>query len=246
MRWRNVHPGGDGEAGDSCASDVDCMSGLRCGIVGFGTQCVPEGNGDVGDSCTTSADCYGGLACADGACITPPPGAPGFGLPSFAGVACASGSSDPVRAYFEVPGATPAGDEGDFFRLPFPNDVRLTGGAPDLDGFPTPGNDLLGFDPVQIYVDAIEANETGWGAYPTVVFRFSSPIDFQSFRQEEGGPSPVVWVDITPGAPELGDSVGLRWFASEGRGKYVWRELVRGCAARGVGRSPPATPTRSI
>ena len=40
------------------------MSGLRCGIVGFGAQCVPEGTSDVGQSCALSGDCYAGLPSA--------------------------------------------------------------------------------------------------------------------------------------------------------------------------------------
>ncbi len=208
---------GEAAEGEGCQTDVDCQSGLRCALVGFAAQCAPEGTGDVGASCSTSGDCYGGLSCQGGSCAKPLPGDLGFGLPSFPGVQCSVGSANPVRAYFEVPGATPAGDEGDFFRLPFPNDVLRKGGKLDLAGFPTPGDDLLGFDPVQIYVDAIEAEESGWGTYPTVIFRFSGKIDFDQWQQS----SPVAWVDVTPGAPEYGLSAGLNWFASEGRSKYV-------------------------
>ncbi len=225
-------PAGSGQQGDSCVSDLDCVNGLRCGVEGFATQCIPEGTSDDGGDCTTSADCFAGLACTPLAggneCRTPV--GPSFGVPTFggvpangpgAGVNCGEGSN-PVRAYFEVPGATnPAGDDGDFFRLPFPNDVRIKNGSIDLDGFPTPGDNLLiGFDPVQRYVDAVEQNESAWGAYTSVVFRFSGPIDFDTFRQE-GSASPVNWVDITPGDPSLGSSSGLRWFASGGRNNYV-------------------------
>lgn len=210
-------PSGEAAAGEGCQTDADCQSGLRCAIVGFGTQCGAEGTGDLGASCDVSGDCYAGLSCQAGSCAKPLPGDLGFGLPSFPGVQCSIGSSNPVRAYFEVPGATPAGDEGDFFRLPFPNDVRRKGGKLDLSGFPTPGDDLIGFDPVQLYVDAIERDETGWGAYPTVIFRFSGPIDFKQWQEA----SPVAWVDVTPGAPEYGLSAGLNWFASEGRSNFV-------------------------
>lgn len=225
-------PAGTGENGDSCASDLDCANGLRCSVVGFATQCAPEGQGDNGDTCSTSSDCFAGLSCTllAGGNECRPSAGPSFGIPTFggvpagspgAGVSCPQGIS-PVRAYFEVPGATnPEGVADDFFSLPFPNDVRIKNGRLDLDGFPIPGENLLvGFDPVQRYLDALEENETGWGAYSTVTFRFSGPIDFNSFRQE-GSANPVVWVDITPGDPALGSSVGLKWFASGGRNAYV-------------------------
>jgi hypothetical protein len=154
---------------------------------------------------------------------------PPFGVPSWPGVTCdAQSGSDTTRAFFEVPGVEdPKGKTGDFFRLPFPNDARRSGGGLDLEGFPTPGDELLGFDPVQLYLDEL-ANESAWGTYPTVIFRFSAPIDFETFRAEDLGPegpspedkNPVVWVDITPGEPDFA-SAGLYWYASEGGGKYV-------------------------
>lgn len=216
-------PAGAGEEGDGCRGDAECAKGLRCNLVGFGAQCQPEGSSDAGKPCTTSADCFAGLACAGGSCAPYPPGAPSFGLPSFQGVECGTPAAGAVRAYFEIPGVSdPAGLEGDFFRLPYPNDVRLTGSGINLAKFPTPGPELLGFDPVQLYVDQVAANERGFGAYPTVLMRFSAEIDFQTFRfDEQTGRNPVRWVDVTPGADELGSSVGLFWFASTGRSNYV-------------------------
>ncbi len=134
---------------------------------------------------------------------------------------CAPISAGSVRAFFEVPGAiNPPGEPGDFFRLPFPNDIRFVGGKLDLAGFPTPGSTLLGYDPVKIYADALSASASGWGTYPSVIFRFSGHIDFDSFQFVEGGKTPVRWIDITPG-DDFGRSSGLRWVASEAGGKYV-------------------------
>ncbi len=104
-----------------------------------------------------------------------------------------------MRAYFEVPGADGA-EELDFFRLPFPNDVRLTSSGVDLEGFPTPGPGLVGVDLVAKYVDAIEANDSGFGAYPTTFFRFSGELDIDSLREEDS----VQLVDITPGRTNTG------------------------------------------
>ncbi|MBX3129681.1 MAG: hypothetical protein KF718_23400 [Polyangiaceae bacterium] len=230
---------GTSEQGESCSSDVDCVSGLKCAIVGFSTQCVPEGNGDVGATCTTATDCFAGLACTAGQCGLPVPGVPPFGASLWPGVDCPSNPSGPVRAYFEIPGVDdPAGLTGDFFRLPFPNDVRSLGGKLDLSGFPTPGADLLGFDPVKRYVDALVANETAWGTYSTVTFRFSGAIDFESFKFKPGEPSPMNWVDVTAGTPEYSSSPGLFWSASGGRTKYICDNWMA------VRRSPgaPMTP----
>jgi len=214
-------PGGTGQDGAGCTSDVDCASGYRCALVGFSAQCVPEGTGDVGASCKTAGDCYGGLTCAANLCAPPLPGTPTFGVPTWTGVDCEAPGTGKVRAYFEVPGATsPKGQEADFFRLPFPNDVRKKNGKLDLTGFPTPGAGLLGFDPVQVYVDALSA-ESEWGTYSTVTFRFSGEVDFDSFTHEVNGRYPVQWVDITQGTPEYGSSAGLYFTVSSGRTKYI-------------------------
>ncbi|MEZ4232366.1 MAG: hypothetical protein R3B89_24525 [Polyangiaceae bacterium] len=217
-------PAGSGGEGSDCQSDGDCETGLRCDLVGFAAQCVPQGNVDAGGECSASRDCFAGLACISGQCAPVPPGAPPFGLPASPNIECDEPSEGSVRAYFEVPGANPAGQEKDFFRLPFPNDARLKSGKPDLTGFPTPGVSLLPFDPVQVYIDEVE-KEDGWGANPVVTFRFSGPVDFESFREPtDHSVRPVRWVDVTPGDPSYGAQAGLRWYYSEGGGKYVCRD----------------------
>jgi hypothetical protein len=229
-----------GAEGAGCTSDTGCQAGLRCGIVGFAAQCVPQGTADVGQPCALSADCYGGLICtpsvtrtADGgttqgpsscapisaAAIATGKSSP-FGIPIPPPLVCEqpSQSGVDVKAYFDVPGAKDTATGDDFFRLPFPNDVRITKGKIDLTGFPTPGSSLLGFDPVQIYLDAIVANEKGWGAYPTALFRFSGPIDFSTFTAGTGV-SPVQYMDITdPANPGNGGAV---WTYSGEGGKYI-------------------------
>ncbi len=213
--------GGAGVAGESCSSDVDCKSGFRCVLAGFSAQCAPEGTGDLGASCKVAGDCYSGLTCTLGKCGQPLPGAPTFGMPTWQGVSCEAEAAGKVRAYFEVPGATPKGKEGDFFRLPFPNDARIKGGWVDLSGFPTPGPELLGFDPVKLYVDALQKNESAWGTTPTVIFRFSGELDFDSFKTEKNGVFPIQWVDITKGTAEYGTSVGLYFVYDPNKTSYI-------------------------
>ena len=194
---------GKGAEGDGCTTDADCVTGLRCGLAGLSGQCLPEGKGDIGATCTSNRDCLGGLGCLQGACSPTPPGY--FG-PSWPGVACAE-EKGAVKAYFQLPRGK---DDGDFYRLPFPNDARLKGGKPDLSGHPTPGDALLGFDPVDRYLRALEADADGWGLYQSIFFRFSGELDLDSF----GGN--VHLVDLTTGA-----TIALHYTYSVGGGGYI-------------------------
>ncbi len=199
-------PAGEGVEGDACVSDGDCASGFRCSLVGLTATCVPEGDVDLGGTCSESTECFGGLACVDGLCAQLPPGYPPFGMP-WEGVVCEE-ETGPAQAYFHVP----RGDDTDrdFFRLPFPNDVRLVNGQLDLTGFPTPGDAIIGFDIVQRYVDAVTESRDGWGMYSGVYFRFSDELDTETFAGN------VKLIDLT-----TGQSLGLNWAYSVGSTKYI-------------------------
>ncbi len=229
-------PAGDGAAGDACKTDADCEAGLRCGINGLSASCVPAGTTDLGGMCVTQNDCYQGLYCKDGACSLPEPP---LGIPLWDGVECEEVDEDaPVRAYFEVPGAAGAA-EGDFFRLPFPNDIRLNGNKPVLTGFPTPGPELLGVDIVQNYVDKLEAEGDKWSSNGSIIFRFSGPVDFSSLKFENGK-RPLVMVDLTQREGQSPDDhvepigrLGVGWNAGGGRTNYVCENWI--AARPGVG-----------
>lgn len=213
---RTCAPAGTGEANASCQSDADCKSGLRCNIVGFGAVCQPEGSKDVGGQCTTNGECFAGLACAKGACAPLPPGpVVPIAIPTWPGAECKD-DPPPVAAYFRVPRGA---EDGDFFRLPFPNDVRrdATTGRPTLGGFPTPGADLLGFDVVDRYVKDVEANADGFSAYAAIVMRFSGEVDFDSLK----GSGVVRLIDLASG-----NDLGLFWSATTGRGAYVCNNSI--------------------
>jgi hypothetical protein len=194
---------GAGAAGDGCTTDADCGAELRCGLAGLGAECMAGGKGDIGATCTSNRDCLAGLGCLQGACSPTPPGY--FG-PSWPGVTCKD-DAGPVKAYFQLPRGK---DDGDFYRLPFPNDARLVNGKIDLSGHPTPGDALLGFDPVARYVQAIEAESDGFGLYPSVFFRFSGELDLTSL---DGN---VHLVDLTTGG-----TVALHYTYSVGGGGYI-------------------------
>ena len=200
-------PAGEGGDGDACTTDADCASGFRCDLQGFAAVCIPEGNVDIGGECTASGDCFGGLACVEGTCQVLPPGTPPFGLP-WPGVDCPDPVDGASDALFRIPRA---GATTDYFSLPFPNDVRKEGTTLDLADFPTPGDALLGFDPVALYVDAVEANNDGWGLYQGTIMRFTGRLDFDSIDQSGA----VRLVDLTDGV-----ALGLYWSYHTGRNKY--------------------------
>jgi hypothetical protein len=132
------------------------------------------------------------------------------------GVDC---NDDPgaVQAYFRVPRGS---GDGDFFRLPFPNDIhRAANGHPSLTGFPTPGSDVLGYDVVARYVSDVEQNTDGFSVYPTVTMRFSGAIDFETLKLSGA----VRWADLTAGAEA---DLGFSWRAVSGRSSYVCANSV--------------------
>jgi pimeloyl-ACP methyl ester carboxylesterase len=206
---RKCAAAGPGDTGTSCATDGDCKAGLRCNIVGLATQCQAEGTKDLNGDCQQSSECYGGLLCTANKCAPPVPGGPPLGVPTWAGVTCEPESGD-VVAYFDVPrGGNPLKD---FFRLPFPNDIRTANGRPDLKDFPVPGNGLLGYDLVDRWARYLEKTGTGFSAYPTVTFRFSGEIDFDSLNAT----GTTHWVDLTTKS-----DLGHQWSITTARTAYV-------------------------
>ncbi len=206
-----------------------CAHGLRCDLVGFSAECQPEGAGDVGAACATGGDCLGGLGCVsaspgldspDGAgggstCEPYPPSSGGvspLAIPSWAGETCID-PPGPTQAYFRVPRGS---GDGDFYRLPFPNDVRNAAGKIDLSGHPTPGSALLGYDVVQRWLTDLSATASGFSVYPTVLFRFSAPVDQGGTLKSKNA---IQWLDITQPASPV--PVGFGWTATTERNAYI-------------------------
>ncbi len=167
---------------------------------------------DVGGACTDLLDCQAGLDCDPTArtCFSPRLAAAAAagrdgGLPGlWPGERCTADEEGPVRAYFEVP-AMDGTPPHDFFRLPFPNDVRRdpATGRVNLTGFPHPGTALLGFDLMDRYLRAIERSVDGFGTNSFAYFRFSGRLDFATLRLNET----IRLVDLTTGQPTL--SIGF-------------------------------------
>jgi hypothetical protein len=224
---RTCVAGGSGVLGASCTSDAACGHGFRCALAGLSAECEPEGTGDIGAACTTAAGCLGGLGCAstggDGGAQSCEPysvsaagASPLAGAP-WAGETC-SDLPGPTQAYFRVPRGT---DDGDFYRLPFPNDVRNTGGRIDLTGHPTPGSSLLGYDLVQRWLDDLSGGAGGFSTYPTVFFRFSAEVDENGTLKSKNA---IQWFDVTE--PSSPTAVGFTWTTTSDRNAYICNNWV--------------------
>ena len=198
-------PGGGLDVGADCTADAVCKPPLRCSMSGFFGVCAQPGTAGSGAACTATSDCLGGLYCgADQKCATL-----AQAYPPFAGVMCAD--DGPFRVYFEVPrtGLPPK----DFFRLPFPNDIRVTNGALDMSDFPRPGPTPLGVDLVQLYVDSWTNDFDGFSSIGVTTFRFSEDIDYTTSTADN------VWlVDVTPGAAIK--QYSRNWLFTPDRTKY--------------------------
>ena len=211
---RCAPPVTEGEVGAACGSDFDCLAGLRCNLVGFGGHCAATGTTDEGGACTKNDDCLAGLYCSpQGRCD-----ALFTAYPQFDGVVCEDTSKQPLHAFFEVPrsGTAPA----DFFRLPFPNDARVRGGKLDIADFPDPGPTPLGVDLIKLYVDALTRDFDGFGATPTVTFRFSGPVDPSTVIDAN-----LVYVDLTTGG-EIYGRAQARLSSMPARIKYACQDRV--------------------
>jgi hypothetical protein len=214
-------PQGDGEQWDTCTTDKDCQKGLYCQLLSFTGTCQPSGDGDVGIECADTGDCVAGLYCGvDGRC-----GIMGAQVPLFTGEDCepASVIGGAPRVLFEVP--RKGQPLKDFYRLPFPNDIRVIDGEMDLSGHPTPGPGAVGFDIAARVIAAMEEDMSAFGTNPVVYFRFSQTPSLGSIKT---GDSPnVILVDITdPLLSGYGKKQSLSWVASTGRGLYICQNYL--------------------
>jgi hypothetical protein len=130
---------GKGAAGAGCSSEGDCVPGLLCAQTGLTGGCQAQGTGDINRGCVQTADCMAGLLCVGGICTKAV-------LSPWAGVACSDVEDNLAKIYFHAPRATDPTVNTDFYRLPFPNDIRLKNGKVSMSGHPKPGPRILPFD----------------------------------------------------------------------------------------------------
>ncbi len=214
-------PAGTTGQDEFCATTRECERGLVCVAAGFGGTCRPGATiGDLGEPCTTLADCHAGLVCGTrGDCVAATSSNGGPGFPVWGGIDCGADTEGVARFYFEVPrGPLEAGH--DFFRLPWPNDIRRTAdGHLDLADFPHPGTLGLPVDVVDLFLRAAEDDLTGYATNGAVFFRSSKSIDWSTVT----GDSTIYWVDLTPPASPTDryGRLGFGWAASTGGGRYL-------------------------
>ena len=235
---RACEAAGAGEDGADCEHTADCTAGLLCSVEGFAFRCRPAGMGDLGDACETERECLAGLRCLDAGgartCESPPlPSGDGGtvqelppALPRWPGETCTPDEGPPV-AYFRVPRGDAS--DGDFYRLPFPNDARRTADGLDLSNHPTTGS-ALSTDVLGRVLEAAEEDLDGFATNPVVYFRFSRDYEWGDVTGER-----LRLIDVTPSSPEYGRDLGRSWLTTAGPiSRYIcpqWLALRRGHGA---------------
>ena len=203
-------PAGEGLQYQTCVTSADCEQGLYCEALGLAGYCQSSGEGDIGASCTKRGDCLAGLKCGPfGECA---PGKLGLDVELWAGRECEAAKGQP-RVYFEIPPSPST----EFFRLPFPNDLRVVDGKIDMSFFPTPGVGLMDVDLPKRLVEAIEEGQEGFSNVPAIFFRFSAAVDLSTIETTGDEPN-VQLVDVDPLSEGYGDRHGYSWYASAGKG----------------------------
>jgi len=205
-----AHPRDGIGADDGLAADVDDM---KSAPVDAGAGAAESGgagsSADAGDS-PTGGDAglrdAGDSAGSSGEAGSTPSGP----------AACDSTEAARATVLFRVPRATDPPGDTDFYRLPFPNDIRKRNGRVSLRGHPRP------VDLVDRYLRAIEADATGFGTNQATYFRFSRDPDLGTLKQQGS----VALVDISVGSPEYGRPKSLSWYATTGRTAYICNRFI--------------------
>ena len=190
-------PAGAGVDGDACTSSSDCVRGLSCLATGFAGFCTPHvsAGGDLGATCADTPHCLPGLACSavSHTCV---PGSIVLNPDIFPGIDCPSEAALPFGVRMALPpeGAAAHG----FYDFPFPTDVRRLSGKVDLHDHPRPGPGVLGFDPLDAILKALEADATGFSVNPAVFFRFTRAVDPATLAPTAAA-RPIRFIDLDAG-----------------------------------------------
>ncbi len=181
-----------------CFLDVDCKAPLVCS--GANSTCVKvmpgeKGNKDLGESCSSLDDCRRPYLCSMMGLVHTCEK-----LPFFKGAICTASDreSGPYRFYYELPKAEDsASDEGtgEFYRHPFPSDVRLTKeGKIYLDDHPSPG-EVLGVDVAALYIESAKEVARGYALNQPIFFRASDFFQKASICLDSGS----IYPELTDG-----------------------------------------------
>ncbi len=199
---------GTGSAGAACVGNEGCAKGLLCSATGTCAKAGDPGAKPPGADCSAPTDCALGLVCLEGKCAP---------LAFWPGVTCQE-DKGALRAYFEIPRTKKP--LGDFYRLPFPNDIRLKNGKVDVSDHPNPSTALpkeYG-DVVGGYLKAIGEDVAGFGLNTTAFFRVSKDFDLNTIKLD--------FVNIDKASPGYGQGVGWSMYATTGGGKYICPNFI--------------------
>ncbi len=234
---------GTAERGEVCTSDDSCRLGLNCNARGLCDRTVPRA---LDERCTSQAGCEVGLVCShsgrcldpddpesegisalDEACSAPQECALGLTcgpegrciefLP-WSGVECAQvDPTETPQVIFKIPRAP---GDGDFFSLPYPNNIRRAGTGLDLSNYPGTAPTELPSDLLAPYAFLNEGPTRGFGTNPSVIFRFNTPVDYNSLRFG-GEDANFLFVDITPDSPGYGLAPRSRYYATGAGSPFI-------------------------
>ncbi|MBW1871549.1 MAG: hypothetical protein JRJ19_05760, partial [Deltaproteobacteria bacterium] len=177
------------DLGSPCGLSLDCIGSLVCH--GDTLRCVePTGAGtkDFGQTCLGLTDCRRPYLCS----IANAFNAKCEKLPFFPGPDCTRTETEAgaFRVYYEIPPETiPVDQPFEFYRLPFPNDIRMSGGSISLAGHPSPG-EVMGIDVAGEYIRAIEQDADGYALNGPVFFRLTDFPEASSICLEAGSAYP--------------------------------------------------------
>lgn len=177
--------------GEECGLTEECDLPYVCN--GVSGTCEVD-NGEAGtagldDDCDDILDCQRPYICGiDDKCGT---------IPFFTGPNCTRSNEEAgaFRVYFEVPPDT-LDEEHEFYRLPFPSDIRLdAAGHVSLDGHAAPDS-TLGIDVRGLYFQTAEEDVVGFAVNQPVFFRFSDVIKVESICLDNNSVYPDVPKDL--------------------------------------------------
>lgn len=212
---------------DECRDNVSLYeTSVDCALP---KSCTKRGKRDFGDKCSSNTQCLPGLYCVQSpisdieqtTCLggvkldTEP-----LSVPSWDGVECPDDEGTPV-AYFEL--AAGSDDAHDFYRLPYPNDIRRGSDNIDLEAHPAPPVSIEPPVAARFLDDA--AAHAGFSTNPVAYFRFSTEYSTGTLSL-----SSVRIVDITPDSPEYNTPASVAWGPPERDSNYIcghWLSLYR-------------------
>lgn len=252
--------------GSECALGVECAYGLLCNgklkVCEVPAEPRAPGQGDLDDACVNVGDCRRPYVCAihdeEPSCRR---------VPFVAPPACLRTEEETgaFRAYHELP-VDPLADDFEFYRLPFPNDIRRPDGVLSLEGHIVP-EPLAGIDVEASYVRSIERQADGFAINGASFFRFTDAPVYESICVgeqdelprvpepawfaptpeheptlcEDGGPPTQYIVNIDPESAAYGTHAPVEVKLTINKGQYICQNALGIAPRAGMPLSPGTT-----